>query len=188
MSKELAAFPNIISKPQMDDANNTLLHYFAYEDQAEELRTLLSLGMDPNGKNKNGETALHWAAKMGCVSAASVLVECGIDLDAQDVSGSTALHCAIENGIPELIPVLIGGGCNSLIADGDGKIALDIANENADINSEYFATQLLLERTTTVPVLRNGEGKVATVAELVGEGSGASMRAVKKGLHNLILI
>jgi hypothetical protein len=139
----------------VDDAGNSVLHYLAYEDHSEEIRLLLSSPqqyLDPNIRNKNGETALHWASKMGSIRAATALVDCGINLDMQDSSGSTSLHCAVEAGIPELVPVLIGGGCNSVIPDNDGKIPLDIANENADIGSEYFAVQLLLERLTTVAV------------------------------------
>jgi hypothetical protein len=155
--EELARrLPTILDNPVLDEAGNSILHYFAYEDRVDEIKLLVAQAvasgeLDINLKNKNGETALHWASKMGSIRAASALVEGGIDLDAQDISGSTALHCAVEAAVPELIPVLVGGGCNSLIADGDGKIPLDIANENADISSDYFATQLLLERLTTVP-------------------------------------
>jgi hypothetical protein len=53
------------------------------------------------------DTALHWAALLGCQQLVVKLLEAGADRDAVDRHGETPLHCAAENGHAHLVPLLV---------------------------------------------------------------------------------
>ena len=110
-----------------DRNTNSILHVLAYRDQVyfpplihsfslifsyvydqvQAIELLLAQGADPNVKNRNGETPIHWASKMSSVLSLSVLLMNGADVNAQDNSGSTAMHYAALRGIPEVVPMLL---------------------------------------------------------------------------------
>ena len=63
------------------------------------VKTHLTAGVDVNGKNKGGYTALHLTAKKGHVEVAKVLLEAKADIGLASKSGKTALHyVAYYNG------------------------------------------------------------------------------------------
>ena len=74
-----------------NELNDRLIDAAKNED-IKNVRELLANGADVDAKDKNGETALHWAACDGRVDVAKILIEKGADVDAKDNHGWTALH------------------------------------------------------------------------------------------------
>ena len=67
----------------------------------------LSEGVDPNSKNKNGNTALHLAAKNGSKDAVQLLLERGADIQAKDKYGKTALDFAVASSSKDIVQLLL---------------------------------------------------------------------------------
>lgn len=77
------------------------------------LRALLSAGVSPTqheGHNQNGETALHAAARSGCLVAVQEPLSAGAKVDAKARHGWTALQLAARCGPLEALRELIAAG------------------------------------------------------------------------------
>ncbi|XP_041984538.1 acyl-CoA-binding domain-containing protein 6 [Aricia agestis] len=79
-------------------------------------------------KDKDGLTALHWAADRDSTDALAFLINAGTDLNAPDESGQTALHYAALCGHVKATKMLIDAQA-LLVADHDGSTPLDLATE-----------------------------------------------------------
>ena len=93
----------------------------------------------PKDMNKGGFTALHYAAREGCIDCARALVEAGADLDVIDPERVTPLVLALENLHYDLAAFLIEAG--------------------ADVNKwDLFGRSPLymVADTSTLPVMGNG--------------------------------
>ncbi len=72
------------------------------------LRQLLSRGVDPNVRDRDGRQPIHWAASASSVDAILALVHHGdADIHSQDGNGLAALHCAASAGHEDCIDQLI---------------------------------------------------------------------------------
>ena len=92
------------------------------------VKTHLAAGVDVNGKNKGGYTALHLAAKKGHVEVAKALLEAKADIGLASKSGKTALHyVAYYNGNLDLAKALLDAGANPNVLDKRKKTPLDYA-------------------------------------------------------------
>ena len=92
------------------------------------VKTHLAAGVDVNGKNKGGYTALHLAAKKGHLEVAKVLVEAKADVAATSKSGKTALHyVAYYNGNLDLANLLLAAEAPVNTMDKNRKSPLDYA-------------------------------------------------------------
>ena len=112
------------------------------------VKTHLAAGVDVNGKNKGGYTALHLAAKKGHLEVAKVLVEAKADVAATSKSGKTALHyVAYYNGNLDLANLLLAAEAAVNAMDGKSKTPLDYA--------------LSKKRTELAELLRSKGGKAA---------------------------
>ena len=60
------------------------------------VKLLLEAGADPNARDDEARTALHWAAYVGRADLAEVLIEHGADAGIVDSEGKTALETARE--------------------------------------------------------------------------------------------
>ncbi len=70
----------------------------------EEVRLLISWGVDVNSRSNNGETALHIAAKMGYKEIVKLLVASGAFIYARNDRGETAIDVASD---PEIKKILL---------------------------------------------------------------------------------
>jgi uncharacterized protein len=71
-----------------------------------------------------GFTALHFAAREGCVGCVPVLADSKADINAQDEDGITPLISALINGHYDVAGVLLEKGANPNIADRTGRTPL----------------------------------------------------------------
>lgn len=71
---------------------------------------LLAAYVNANSADKNGNTALIYAAQVNNIGFARLLVEDGADVNAQNYAGSTALHHAALRGHREIVRLLLRSG------------------------------------------------------------------------------
>lgn len=78
-------------------------------------------------QDKDGTTALHWAAAKGHGPLVTLLLENGAAIDGQDTSGRAPLQCAVEGGHVETVRLLLDHGAEFPVSDPRVKIALHCA-------------------------------------------------------------
>ncbi|KAI1735936.1 hypothetical protein F4680DRAFT_433578 [Xylaria scruposa] len=64
---------------------------------------LLKSGADPNLRNTENQTALHWAAVSGNARIVSLILSYGAELTTQDIHGLTAWQLAVENKVDDTV-------------------------------------------------------------------------------------
>ena len=70
--------------------------------------------MDVNEKDRDGKTALHYAAVNNVENAAELLISYGADFSIKDIVGKTPLHYAIEHDSEETANLLLSHGAKIL--------------------------------------------------------------------------
>lgn len=73
----------------------------------EVVRLLLDSGGNPSARNKQHQTALHWAAASGNAKIVRLLLDRGADLNARDVHGFTPWQMAIDNGVDDVVTKML---------------------------------------------------------------------------------
>ncbi len=86
----------------------TPFHCAAFCGREEQVRLLLDRRPGLlNIQIESGETALHLAAKQGCLQVVETLVRYGIDVDFLDSQGNSALLIAIREGFKSIVEILL---------------------------------------------------------------------------------
>ena len=80
--------------------------------------------------NKNGRTALQWAAWHNHTNIVELLINKGADLNFQNNSGYTALHHAVENCSLDALQLLIQKGADAQIATNSNKTPISTAKSD----------------------------------------------------------
>ena len=115
-------------------ASATPLHLAAYYGKSDAARTLLSLGANPNSKDKNNQTPLHIAVIQGNSSIIRLLRNAGADLTIRDSMGnSAASYC--RNDSDEIKKMLTNPALEALMRLARGEF---------NSKEEKEACQLLL--------------------------------------------
>ena len=98
------------------------------------VQTLMSVpGIKLDAKDKDGFTALHWAAWSGMPQSTILLVSRGgLDLNAQENSGYTPLMLAALRGNAAAVRLLLELGADPTLKNAAGQTALDIATEKGN--------------------------------------------------------
>ncbi|GIC87629.1 ankyrin repeat domain-containing protein [Aspergillus udagawae] len=100
---------------QTNARGETLLMLAATVGNESILKLLLQNGAKINAADRNGRTALHWAAIDD--ETTRILVDNGAQVNKQDNNGKTAMHLAVDDDERGVVHVLLQGG-----ADPDRKI------------------------------------------------------------------
>ena len=95
-------------------------------------KILIDEGVDVGVQDKDGWTALHYAALEGCIDIAKILIEKGADVGVQDKNGTTALHGAARREHADVAKILIENGADVNVKDNNGRTAQDIAIQNGN--------------------------------------------------------
>ena len=91
---------------------------------------LISQGADLNTSNENSETALHCAAKVGCLNLVQELVKAGAGMEACDAHGNTPLLLAAENGYTQIVCALADAGAAVDVCNRHGEAGVWLAAKN----------------------------------------------------------
>ena len=86
-------------------------------------------GIDLNLADKDGFTALHWAAWSGMRLSLTALAHAGVDVNARENAGYTPLMLAAMRGNAETVEALLALGADPTIAREDGSTAASLATE-----------------------------------------------------------
>jgi len=92
------------------------------------LRSLLARGGAVDERDRQGRTALHWAATAGSAEAARLLLERGADVDARSGPSMTPLHWAAAKGRAELADLLLRHGADPRARNAYGMTPLHEAS------------------------------------------------------------
>jgi len=124
---------NGVPLDDQDDVFGTALHESVCFNRLEVAELLIKHKVDINAHTfgRNGETALHVAAKKGLLPFVDLLLVSGAKINQTGPSGMTALHLALENGYEEVCKFLVDFGANLAIVDANNSTPLHIACKKA---------------------------------------------------------
>ncbi len=139
MEKGTKADPNFINL--MDDNQTSPLMWIcyanfnnAYETKKTDIQRLYYVKyflaqpkLDLQAKDKNGFTALHWAAWSGLTECCTLLINAGLDMNQPEDNGYTPVMLAALRGNDELVSNLIALGADVSLTNKKGETAKDIA-------------------------------------------------------------
>ena len=106
------------------------------------VQTALKKGANPNAKDDDGWTPLHYASFKGHVEIVKLLLERGANPNAKDNIGRTPLHWAAFKGHFKIVELLLVGGANPNAKDNIGRTPLHIAAQKGHVD----VVKILLER------------------------------------------
>ena len=84
------------------------------------VQLLLKGGADPNYRDREGWSAIHWAAEEGHWDVVLLLFEYGANVNAVSSYGTSPLHCAANGGHSKLVSELLQYGADPLKATCHG--------------------------------------------------------------------
>lgn len=94
------------------DTQSTPLEQAAAFGSLPAIKFLLPLYPDLNRRDRDGWSAIHWAAEEGHLSTVMLLLENGADLNAVSSYGTSPLHCAANGGHTSIVRELLRRGAD----------------------------------------------------------------------------
>lgn len=128
-----------------DDTPKTALQLMR-GGKVEEAKNLFNVSEDINAIDEDGNTLLHYAAKMKDSDLALFFVIKGADPCLKNFEGKTPLHVAIEEHAFSVAKVLADTGDCIYARNSDGIPAIDLAL-NDETASDYFYDCFISEKT-----------------------------------------
>ncbi|MBR5895928.1 MAG: ankyrin repeat domain-containing protein [Akkermansia sp.] len=156
------------------------------------VQNLLSCtGIDVQAKDKDGFTAMHWAAWSGMPYCTLLLAEAGLDINAQEGNGFTPLMLAAMRGNNEVVRMLLALGASTELRNVGGQTAAElVANgEGAYSKRDTFIFSLIFSKErevaykatlallTNPPAARNLAELTDDMARMSGEARAERMGA-----------
>ena len=115
-------------RTSMSDARNTQqtlpLGEAAASGNLPTVRLLLECGEDPNHRDRDGWSAIHWAAEEGHLEIVRLLLDAGANPNAVSSYGTSPLHCAANGGHIAIVSLLLLSRADPLKSTCHGWTAL----------------------------------------------------------------
>ncbi|NNE91702.1 MAG: hypothetical protein HKN23_08645 [Verrucomicrobiales bacterium] len=136
----------------------TALHWAAYHDREQVVKTLLEAGGKPDARNRFDATPLSLACTNGNAVTAGLLIEAGADPNRENRGAETPLMIAARTGKPDLVKLLL-----------DREARIDATNDKGQTSLMWAAA----------------EGHADVVKILIGAGADPQ-KPLKSGLTPLL--
>ena len=134
MSAHAVSDEDVLAQARMD--MESPLHGFARQGDLKSVRYLLGKpDAEPDARDEDEHTALHWACDGGHTQIAQDLIHSGADVNAQNCDGLTPLHMACACEHVAVAKLLITSGASTEIKDEDGSTARELC-PSADFAEE----------------------------------------------------
>jgi ankyrin repeat protein len=140
----------------MAGAGEPLIDAMAANDPAAALK-LLDGGADARARQKDGTTALHYAAHLGHVELATRLIKAGADVNARNDYGSTPMQEAATRGDAALLKLLLKARADVESPNDEGETALMAVARTGNVE----AARLLLKAGAKVNAVEQWRGQTA---------------------------
>lgn len=88
------------------------------------VQLLLQYGENPNHRDGDGWSAIHWAAEEGHLEIVQILLQYGANVHSSSSYGTSPLHCAANGGHVSIVNLLLLGGADPLKSTCHGWTAL----------------------------------------------------------------
>lgn len=112
----------------------------AARNDLEDVKRLLSAGVNPDVTNEDGLTALHQCCIDDNEEMLKLLLEFGAAVNARDTELWTPLHAAATCGHVHLCRYLIDKGAELLAVNADGNMPYDICED--EVTLDYIETEM----------------------------------------------
>jgi ankyrin repeat protein len=124
----------------MSKSNNISIIEAVINNDINEVKTILSKGVNVNEHDKIGFTALHYAAQNYLLEIATILLEGNAEVDSKDIHGNTPLFKAVFNskGNGEMIKILLRFGANKDIKNNYGISPFELSKTIANYQITQF--------------------------------------------------
>ena len=197
------SFPHSITTSeaisQSTPTGQSLLHLATYMRLPALVEWLIRHEADMDARDKNGYTALHFAALVACTECARIMVSRGADREIVNYLGKTAEEIAPDGFFDAVLPIIIGGGdliCDDDGDDGDVESEIDIMGKEEEVGwgdvedeeeehgerevsrDEIIKTRKWLKRRTPRRTARKKKNAKKVVANVVVGGRGTPKRSL----------
>ena len=108
------------------------------ENKHEVLKKMLDFGSDPNIKDSNGWSALHYACQLGDYESVEILINSDAIIDAYSNNKRIPLHLAAYKGYPNIVEFLLKNGSDPNYKDELGCTPLHLAAKKGNVKCMEF--------------------------------------------------
>ena len=146
--------------PSSEYNKNIHIVDFVCKNQLEMAKFLLKKGSYSGGldyKDKNGRTALSWAAEKGNLGLVQLLIDKGADISSRDKNKDTILMWAVRGNNPEIVKLLIEKNVDVFKRNKSSEKALDIAKLKGNKLMPHGALCDRENNEEILKILRNAE-------------------------------
>lgn len=166
------------------------------------IEILLSKITEPQMWNKEGETAIHAAVRIGSLCSMTKLLDKGMSIYAQDKDGNTLLHIAVLANNLKIAEYLLKRGLDVNVKNANQQTALHFAAKSAntefikwllgqkiDISAKditHYTALHYAAQKLDINVIKSLESKGAMIADSVSENQALVHIAAAGGNEDLV--
>lgn len=140
----------------------------AWNGRRDIVKYLLSKGAAVNGRDSDGQSALHEAAVRGFDDVVEVLLQAGADAKAEDKRGNTPFGAALFNGHVDVAEMLLKAGADPNHTDPSGITPLMTASSVCNVEGIRFLVGAGA-KVDKISQLEYGGSTALTTAVIVGQ-------------------